>query len=73
MKSNSAHGIDVFTVSWVREFWDDLEDIFELALNQAHENGKLSELLLKCHNESAKEGTEMCPGTRKLQAYLPSQ
>ena len=31
MKPNSAPGMDGFTVSWVKEFWSDLEDICELA------------------------------------------
>ena len=62
MKPNSAHGIDGFTVSWVKEFWNDLKDICELALNQAHENGKLSKCTFtQFHNESAKERRKMCP------------
>ena len=45
MKPSSAPGIDGFTVSWVRTFWPDLEDICHSAINQCYEKGQLTTML----------------------------
>ena len=45
MDPNSAPGMDGFTVSWVREFWDDLEYVCKATPNKSHAKGMLSELL----------------------------
>ena len=45
MKGNSAPGIDGFTVSWLRVFWEDMEDLTTKALNRCYENGKLTDTM----------------------------
>ena len=45
MKGNSAPGIDGFTVSWLRVFWDDMEDLTTKAINKCYEKGKLTETM----------------------------
>ena len=37
MNPHSAPGLDGFTVSWVRHFWSDLEDICYVAINRCYE------------------------------------
>ena len=39
MKPTSAPGIDGFTVSWVRTFWPDLEDVCHSAINHCYKRG----------------------------------
>ena len=45
MNPHSAPGLDGFTVSWVRHFWSDLEDICYIAINRCYEKGQLTTLL----------------------------
>ena len=45
MNPHSAPGLDGFTVSWVRHFWSDLEDICYVAINRCYEKGQLTTLL----------------------------
>ena len=45
MKPTSAPGIDGFTVSWVRTFWPDLEDVCHSAINHCYEKGQLTTML----------------------------
>ena len=45
MKPHSAPGLDGFTVSWVRHFWSDLEDVCYIAINRCYEKGQLTSLL----------------------------
>ena len=42
MKTNSAPGIDGFTVDWVRTFWSSLEDICYKIVNECNEIGCLN-------------------------------
>ena len=45
MNPHSAPGPDGFTVSWVRHFWSDLEDVCYIAINRCYEKGQLTSLL----------------------------
>ena len=45
MNPHSAPGLDGFTVSWVRHFWSDLEEICYIAINRCYEKGQLTTLL----------------------------
>ena len=38
MKGASAPGIDVFTVTWLRQFWQDLRTLVRLALNEMYDD-----------------------------------
>ena len=61
MKGNSAPGIDGFTVSWLRVFWEDMEALTTKAINDCYTKGELTETMntavIKLLRKGAKDPT----------------
>ena len=58
MKGNSAPGIDGFTVSWLRVFWDDMEALTTKAINDCYKKGELTETMNTAVIKLLRKGTK---------------
>ena len=65
MKNSSAPGIDGFTVAWVKEFWEELSDLYTLSTTVLTKK-TTHKAARNCYNEDTKKRRKRPTGCRKL-------